>query len=199
MDVWGSTSTGTAGTNVAVGNVAGRSIRQAPIRKGVVEAAQRLRTNGGKGDPRLQSLNLGGEPICVRGFELLADALKKNVHLRELFIYNTDLGLEGMRALTTALKGNRTLSSLNLGENTMCGDAVQLLVSLLEISPALNQLYIDWGVANASVRTAIKVRLQPDYRLELWRKICGGNSLPPQAYEYIGHHSGKFHVNKEDH
>ena len=173
-------------------------MRLPPIRKGVVEASIRLQINGGKGDPNLQSLNLGGEPICVRGFKMLAESLKHNVYLRELFLYNTDLTLPGMIAMTDALEGNEWLSSLNLGENTLCAKSVERLVQLLQKAPALNQLYLDWGVANSDVKDTIKAALQPRYRLKLWRKRYGEDAtLPSQAFEYVGHHSGKFHTDKE--
>jgi hypothetical protein len=77
---------------------------------------------------------------------LQAMSLKRNQHLRELFIYNTDLRYGGMKHLTAALEGNLMLSSINLGENTMDGPTVKLLVGLLKKSPAINQLYLDWGV-----------------------------------------------------
>ena len=59
-----------------------------------------------------------------------------------------------MRALADGLLVNRSLSSINLGENQLTAKSVGILVELLHNNPAINQLYLDWGVTNPSVRTA---------------------------------------------
>merc|ERR1719272_657369 len=97
--------------------------------------------------------------------------------------------------MSDALKQNRFLSSINLGENTLCAATVRLLVKLLQESPAINSLYLDWGVTNDDVKQEIGRLLLPDAREKLWIKTRG--VVPDYAKEHFGHHSGKFHVDQK--
>ena len=167
----------------------GRPKRVHPIRKDVERVCERLKQNGGDGDTELTSLQLS-QSISTDGFKLLAKSLEKNVHLRELYLVGVGLNHDGMEALTESLKHNRVLSSLNLGENTMTAATVGLLVRLLEVSPAINALYLDWGVTNSDVKRQIGQLLDPREREGLW--IATEGSLPEHAKERPGHHAGKW-------
>ena len=167
----------------------GRPKRVRPIRKDVERVCACLKQNGGDGDTELTSLQLS-QPISTDGFKLLAKSLEKNVHLRELYLVGVGLNHDGMGALTESLKHNRTLSSLNLGENTMTAATVGLLVRLLETSPAINALYLDWGVTNSDVKKQIGQLLDPRQREGLW--IATAGSVPEHAKERPGHHAGMW-------
>ncbi len=105
---------------------------------------------------KLVSLNLGGQRISEEGFRVLGESLRANVHLRELFLYNTALSfngswysllgsrvsrshlcsfvLAGMVHLIAGLEHNRTVCSLNLGENELTAETVDLLIAFLRRS-----------------------------------------------------------------
>lgn len=168
------------------------SKRVPPIRKDLISTCAWLVMNNGEGDSNVVSLNLGGQFICTNGFKLLASSLKHNIHLRELFIYNTDIKLEGMQALVAGLDSNLSLSCLNLGENTMCAETMKCLLGLLKRSPAIKNLYLDWGVTNGDVKKEIRRLLAPEAREKLWIKLYG--AVPEHARQKFGHHSGKFHL-----
>lgn len=56
-----------------------------------------------------------------------------------------------MQALADGLLSNRTLRSLNLGENQLTAKSADILIDLLYSNPAINQLYLDWGATSPSV------------------------------------------------
>ena len=70
-------------------------------------------------------------------------------------------------------------------------ETVELLLGLLEQSPTINSLYLDWGVTNQDVKRRIKRLLNPVHREQLWLDTYG--DVPAHAQAIVGHHSGRFH------
>ena len=58
-------------------------------------------------------------------------------------------------------------------------ETVELLLGLLEQSPAINSLYLDWGVTNQDVKRRIKRLLNPLHREQLW--VCKYGAVPDHA------------------
>ena len=130
------------------------------------------------------------QSIAINGFKRLASSLRLNVHLRELYLIGSGIKRDGMQVLTDSLRHNRTLSYLNLGENAMDVATVGLLVGLLKESPAINSLYLDWGVINNDVKQQIRGLLDPANREQLWLEKEG--KVPERAKERVGHHAGRW-------
>lgn len=57
----------------------------------------------------------------------------------------------GMAFLVEGLLHNRTVTSLNLGENLMDRTQIEMLIKLLTYNPWISQLYLDWGATNKEV------------------------------------------------
>lgn len=56
-----------------------------------------------------------------------------------------------MKALAAGLLCNRSVTSLNLGENQLTEASATILIDLLRANPTINQLYLDWGATSAGV------------------------------------------------
>lgn len=54
--------------------------------------------------------------------------------------------------------------------------------------PAINQLYLDWGVTNQAVKKEIAQLLSTEQRERLWVQLEG--NVPATATQLIGHHTG---------
>lgn len=56
-------------------------------------------------------------------------------------------------------------------------------------SPAITQLYLDWGVASKDQKARINSLLSRDSREQLWKSLHG--KIPRGALDAKGHHAGQ--------
>lgn len=171
--------------------------RLQPVPDSVLASLEALSSNGGRGDRDLKEVTIGaGLFIPEHGFRMLGDALRTNRHLQHLYIFNSFITTEGMQHVVDGLRHNRTLKSINAGENTMSARSVGLLIELLEVNPAITGLYLDWGATNSAAKRRISHLLHQDQRRALWLQLRG--AVPRGALEQSAHHSGFRGANRKD-
>lgn len=95
-------------------------------------------TSALKVNSSLQSLNLK----CCSGMDpsAFADALAENTSIVELNLIGNRIGSGGARALSKALKTNKTLKTLKLGENYLDMHAIDVLSSALDCNLTITEI-----------------------------------------------------------
>ena len=89
----------------------------------------------------LLALKLGSNTnIGLRGATALADMLKKNETLQELFLYNISIGEEGALKLAQSLKWNTSLEILDLSTNPIGNSGATAFAEMLTENKTLKQL-----------------------------------------------------------
>jgi Ran GTPase-activating protein (RanGAP) involved in mRNA processing and transport len=91
---------------------------------------------------KLQHLNLSGNTdFGDAGASAIAEGLKGNEHLQELYLHLCTIGNEGVSQLAIALRANTSLTDLRLGGNHDIGDyAADYLAEALRKNTTLTQL-----------------------------------------------------------
>lgn len=138
-------------------------------------------------DPSVTEVNLGGRELSMAAFRSLCDALRTNVTLDTVFLFDVGVGPLYLQLLMDALRENRTLSCINLGENNVLYEGAELVIMLLNQCPSINQLYLDHWVTNTHQRLEIKRLLSPEGRARVWFSRMG--RVPPLSAG-VGHHAG---------
>jgi len=88
----------------------------------------------------LTELYLSGNKIEPAGAQAIAGALEVNTALTELKIVNNNIGNLGAQALAGALEKNKTLTKLDLSGNKIGDDGVKALAGALEKNNTLTEL-----------------------------------------------------------
>jgi Ran GTPase-activating protein (RanGAP) involved in mRNA processing and transport len=88
----------------------------------------------------LTELYLSGNKIEPAGAQAIAGALEVNTALTELKIANSNIGDVGAQALAGALEKNKTLTKLDLSGNKIGDDGVEALAKALEKNNTLTEL-----------------------------------------------------------
>ena len=98
---------------------------------------------GLKSNISLKELNLYQSNIGVEGAKALADALKTNTKLTKLDLVFNKIENEGAIALASALEKNQTLTEINLANNMIGDEGAIALAKALETNISVRKIYID--------------------------------------------------------
>lgn len=89
----------------------------------------------------LTTLNLMKNEISAQGVSYLSQVLMSNTTLNRLYV-ELKCGDEGIRELSNALKNNKSLSFLNLGDNVISDEGLNFLSEALKVNNFLKYLYL---------------------------------------------------------
>jgi len=91
-------------------------------------------------DPSLTELDLSYKNIGDDGVKSISDALRKNTSLITLYLTKNDIGDDGVKSLSNTLHENTTLTELILDYNKIGDDGVKSLSAALRASTSLTAL-----------------------------------------------------------
>jgi len=94
-----------------------------------------------KGILHLKRLNLGGNKMCFKVADDLADVIKSNVFLEELNLFNNNLHLS-LGVILQALKEISNLKKLDLGSNDLSGKLANDLADVIKRNAYLEELHL---------------------------------------------------------
>ena len=98
---------------------------------------------------------------------VLAEALKTNTTLTELYLLDNNLGAEGVLALATALQTNTTLTKLDLSRNYLDAEGVLALAAALQTNTTLTKLDLSHNNPGAEGAAALAAALQTNTTLTM--------------------------------
>lgn len=90
----------------------------------------------------------------------IAEALKSNAYLEELYLHNNDLTCESAEQIAESLQSNRSLKSLHLGYNQIQDKGCAALANCLLYNASLRILGLDHNRITAAGYSAIENALQ---------------------------------------
>ena len=127
----------------------------------------------------LRDLHLNDTFITEEATEHLADVIKNNTYLEELYIANNNLGVSGI-VILQALTRTSKLKALNLNGNKLTGQVVEHLVSFIKNNSCLEKLYLSDNDFKSSVSAILKA-LKENSRLNILH--LNGNLMTEEAAE----------------
>eukprot|EP00698_Gefionella_okellyi_P018481 TRINITY_DN5541_c0_g1_i1.p1 TRINITY_DN5541_c0_g1~~TRINITY_DN5541_c0_g1_i1.p1 ORF type:complete len:662 (-),score=162.87 TRINITY_DN5541_c0_g1_i1:2115-4100(-) len=208
-----------------VASLAAAMVKQAPVSAEVLQqyeeiaskrtvsllAAHNLLTDVGLSavssalsDYPLLELHLSGNPISVRGAQVLADVLRRsNCALQKLFVADCALAATGVAAIATSLSTNHSLLVCDLSRNVTSQQqhsaslqaAGTALAQMLRVNVTLQQLRLDGNSLRVSDWAFIARTLAQNTVLQMLS--CGGEPISEDAAQMFARalkHNASLHT-----
>uniref|UniRef100_A0AAV1VEL9 Uncharacterized protein n=1 Tax=Peronospora matthiolae TaxID=2874970 RepID=A0AAV1VEL9_9STRA len=132
---------------------------------------------------KLRTLDLGFNRITNTGATQLAEALKTNTSLENLYLSGNDIGPAGARALAQALLQNTHLRSLHLSGNNIGEEGACFLADGIAGNTVLRALYLGTNGIGAAGMRSLATALTQNKSLE--ELTLGQNKVGSEGVRYL--------------
>ena len=81
----------------------------------------------------------------IKGAKHVAEALKVNTSLNQIYLFSNNIGDEGTKHVAEALKVNTSLKEMGLNCNTIGDDGAKQLAEALKVNNSLKEIALNWN------------------------------------------------------
>uniref|UniRef100_M4BQX4 Uncharacterized protein n=1 Tax=Hyaloperonospora arabidopsidis (strain Emoy2) TaxID=559515 RepID=M4BQX4_HYAAE len=132
---------------------------------------------------KLRTLDLGFNRLTDTGATQLAEALKTNTSLENLYLSGNDIGPAGARAIAQALLQNTHLRSLHLSGNNIGEEGARFLADGIAGNTVLRALYLGTNGIGAAGMQSLATALTQNTSLE--ELTLGQNKVGTEGVRYL--------------
>ena len=104
----------------------------------------------------LTKLNLGFRAIGDDGAEIVADFLKHDETVKEVYLWSCNIGPRGVKAIAESLKRNQTVEEMNLDYNQIRDEGAEALIDALSYNVCMKWLPVGTNNIAPKLEVAIK-------------------------------------------
>ena len=130
-------------------------------------------------DGLLTEISLGCNNIGFEGAKAITEALKVNTSLTEIYLEYNNIEEEGAKAIAEALKVNTSLTIIDLDNNMIVDEDAKELAEALKVNTSLTEIYLSANNIGDEGAEAIAEALKVNTSLKKLRSTKYSFSIPP--------------------